>query len=190
MKKSIIEKSSIELLELFDMISKEAKKEKSATIVLNRMMHWWTRKPLIVGRAVALASTLDDTNSVKDLLGIYGDKRAYLHTPNTDLYEKRLGGSPSAIKVLDPFAGAGNLAFPLIELGLDVTCADYNPLAYLIKKSTLEIRGKKNYEGCQNLEKINRRLDSRERITHTHTHTYTHTHTTTFQIVLKVLPIA
>ena len=40
---------------------------------------------------------------------------------------------------MDPFAGTGNLMFPAAEMGLDVTCSDYNPLAYLIEKASLEI---------------------------------------------------
>jgi len=137
-KKSVIEDSNIELLELFDIVSEEARKEKNSVPSINKMIYYWTRKPLIVGRAVALTSTLDTIDSVKELLGIFGDKRAFTHLPNHELYQKRLGRNPSKIKVLDPFAGTGNLMFPATELGLDVTCSDYNPLAYLIEKATLD----------------------------------------------------
>ncbi len=154
MKKSVIEDSSIELLELFDKVSEDARKEKKSVPPINKMIYYWTRKPLVVGRAVALASTLDNIDSVKELLGLYGKKRAFTHIPNQELYQKRLGKSPSKIKVLDPFAGTGNLMFPAVELGLDVTCSDYNPLAYLIEKSTLEFPSNNGIDLSKEFEKI------------------------------------
>ena len=142
MKKTAIEESSLDMLELFESVSKEAKREKHAVPPISKMIYYWTRKPLIVGRAVALASTLDNAADVKSLLGIYGDKRAYTRIPDRDLYREKLGKDPANIKVLDPFAGTGNLMFPAAELGLDVICSDYNPLAYLIEKASLEIPAK------------------------------------------------
>ena len=139
MKKTAIEEASLDMLEIFESVSVEARREKLAVPPINKMVYYWTRKPLIVGRAVALASTLDSVDDVKSLLGIYGDKRAYTHVPRLDIYKKKLGSSPADIKVLDPFAGTGNLVFPAAELGLDVTCSDYNPLAYLIEKASLDI---------------------------------------------------
>ncbi len=138
MKKTVIEDASLELLELFDKVSQEARKEKNAVPAINKMLYYWTRKPLVVGRVVALASTLDNVKDVETLLGMYGDKRAFTHRPDVDLYQKKLGKNPAKIKVLDPFAGTGNLMFPAIEMGLDVTCSDYNPIAWLIEKATLE----------------------------------------------------
>ena len=65
MKHAVIEDASVELLELFDDVGKEAKIEKNAIPPINKMIFWWTRKPLIVGRAMALASTLDNIEDVK-----------------------------------------------------------------------------------------------------------------------------
>ena len=142
LKKSLIEEPTIELLELFDKVNEEAIKEKNAKIPLNRLVHYWTRKPLIVGRAVALASTLDNIDDVKSLLHLGRDKRAYTYTPDFGVYRKKLGQDPSEIKVLDPFGGAGNLIFEAKNLGLDCTSSDYNPFAYLIQKAVLEYPGK------------------------------------------------
>ncbi len=139
MKKTAIEDASLDMLELFESVSKEAKQEKFAVPPVSKMVYYWTRKPIIVGRAVALASTLDNVDDIKSLLGIYGDKRAYTRIPDRDIYKEKLGRDPGNIKVLDPFAGTGNLMFPAAELGLDVTCSDYNPLAYLIERASLEI---------------------------------------------------
>jgi len=134
----LIEESTVELLELFAEVSEESKKEKESKILLNRMAYWWTRKPLIVGRAMILSSTLDKIGDVKLFLGLESSKRAYQYTPDIELYKEKLGSNHSQIKVLDPFGGQGNLIFPAAELGLDVTCSDYNPVAYLLEKAVLE----------------------------------------------------
>ena len=138
MKNAIIEDPSIELLELFDRVSQEAKTEKNAVPPINKMIYWWTRKPLIVGRAMVLTSTLDNIKDVRSLLGLDSAKRSYQYVPDISIYKQKIGIDPKKIKVLDPFAGAGSLAFPTAELGLDLTLSDYNPLAYLIAKSILE----------------------------------------------------
>ena len=154
MKHALIEDATIELLELFDEVSKEAYMEKQSKISLNRMIYWWTRKPLIVGRAMVLASTLDDINDVRSLLGpLNKEKRTYLHVPDQTIYAKKISQEPKKIKVLDPFAGAGNLAFPAAQLGLDVTVSDYNPLAYLIEKSVLEFPAKYGKKLVDDFEK-------------------------------------
>ena len=142
MKKSLIEKPTVELLELFDEISSEAAKEKLAIPPINKMVYYWTRKPLIVGRMVALTSTLNDIKSVRELLGFNNIERAYKRVPNTITYEKKLNRKPSEIKILDPFGGSGNLIHAAKQLGLDCNCSDYNPLAYLLEKSVLEFPAK------------------------------------------------
>ncbi len=139
MRKAAIEDASIRMLEVFERVSAEAKREKKAVPPVNKMVYYWTRKPLIVGRAVALASTLENPEDIEEFLGFSTDRRAYKSTPNRSRYKEMLGRDPSEIKTLDPFAGTGNLAFPAVELGLNVTCSDYNPLAYLIEKGTLEV---------------------------------------------------
>ena len=138
MKKSLIEEPTIELLELFDKVSVEARVEKNAVPPINKMLYYWTRKPLIVGRAVALASTLNNIEDVRNLLHLGREKRAYTYAPDVGVYKKKLGRDPSEIKVLDPFGGGGNLMFSVTELGLDCTISDYNPVAYILQKSILE----------------------------------------------------
>ena len=53
------------------------------------MLYWWTRRPLIVGRTIALTSTLKDINTVKKLLGLQSDKRAYIYIPDIKIYKKK-----------------------------------------------------------------------------------------------------
>lgn len=144
MKSVAIENSSVEMLEVFERVSAESRIEKKAVPPTNKMIYYWTRKPLIVGRAVALACTLKTPKDVEMFLGLNKDGRAYKSTPSQAGYANTLGTDPSNIKILDPFSGTGNLVFPAAELGLDVTCSDYNPLAYLISRGSLEIPAASN----------------------------------------------
>ncbi len=153
MKKSLIEEPTIELLELFDQVSEDAKKEKLSIPPINKMLYYWTKKPLIVGRAVALASTLDNIEDVRNLLGLRKDSRAYKHIPDVGVYKKKLGRDPSEIKVLDPFGGGGNLIFEVKRLGLDCTISDYNPVAYLLEKAVLEYPTKYGQKLADDFEK-------------------------------------
>ena len=153
MKKTLIEDASIELLELFDEVSKEAKIEKNAIPPINKMIYWWTRKPLIVGRAMALTSTLDSIEDVRSLLGLDTENRAYKYIPDSTIFAKKIGMDPKEIKVLDPFGGSGNLVFPTSQLGLDVTVSDYNPLAHIIEKSILEFPAKYGVNLAEDVEK-------------------------------------
>ncbi len=143
MEKVVIENSTLKLLDFFEKVSIESKKEKLARIELNRFMYWWTRKPLSVGKAVVLASTLENFEDLELLMGkLNGDTRNLREIVNSDKYIEKLGRSSKSIKVLDPFGGSGNLIFPAVELGLDVSVSDYNPLAYLIQKAILEFPAK------------------------------------------------
>ena len=153
MEKTFIEEPSIGLLDFFDHVSEEAKKEKLAIPPIAKMLYYWTRKPLVVGKAVALTSTLNDIVSVQNLSGLGRDKRAYLHTPDAAVFKKKLGVEPSKIKVLDPFGGAGNLIFEAKRLGLDCTCSDYNPVAFLLEKAVLEYPSKYGTKLAEDFEK-------------------------------------
>ena len=68
MRRAAIEDASVKMLEVFGRVSAEAKHEKAAIPPINKMLYYWTRKPLIVGRAVALASTLERPEDVEKLL--------------------------------------------------------------------------------------------------------------------------
>ena len=101
---------------------------------------------------MALACTLEDTKDVEVLLGLDKGGRAYKYAPSQSGYANAMGRDPSSIKILDPFSGTGNLAFPAAELGLDVTCSDYNPLAYLISRGSLEIPAASDHDLAREFE--------------------------------------
>lgn len=138
MNRSAIENGSLDLLRLFQEISEEARKEKNSMAPLSKMMYWWTRKPLVVARAVTLASTLDDIDHVRKLLKLKMNKRTYCYPVDSTKYRACLKKQPSSFLMLDPFGGTGNFAFEAKCLGLTCTTSDYNPIAYMIQKSTLE----------------------------------------------------
>ena len=124
---------NIKILELIHELNKEAKHEKLAIPPINKILYWWSRKPLIVSRAMLLLSVLPydyDINYLKHYL-FNREKRSYKYNLNTELI------SLPSLKVLDPFAGAGNLIFEASRY-TDCYTVDYNPVAYLIQKAVLE----------------------------------------------------
>lgn len=142
------------LIETFlpiDEISEEAKLEKlgNAKPPMSSLHYWWTRKPLITARTAVLGALLPggfDQQEFKKLLGIIHvkdtGKRAHLFDIPLDRVEQLKkeycafwGELPD---VLDPFAGGGSIPFEIMRVGVDATVNDYNPVAHLIEKATLE----------------------------------------------------
>lgn len=140
------------LIETFlpvDEISAEAKKEKNGRAPTFEMHYWWTRKPLITARAAVLGALLPadfDHQEFKKLLGLEHVQATGKRAHNYDIpldrieqlkkeYKKVWGDVPT---VLDPFAGGGSIPFEAMRVGVDAIAIDYNPLAHLIEKATLE----------------------------------------------------
>jgi putative DNA methylase len=145
MERTLIEEKTIQHLKLFLEVSEEAKKEKSGRPPISEMIYWWTRKPLIVSRAVTLLSLAPSSVSVETIkqhLHLNSQKRAFKYSPKRSDFEKAVQKSFDGLKVLDPFAGAGNLMFEPARLGLDCTVLEYNPVAYLVLKATFEYPAK------------------------------------------------
>ena len=125
------------MLEFMQHVSKKSKIEKQSTIPLSQMMTWWTGKPLLAGRVAILTSVLDDREKISRFMGL-DSKKPWDYMPDPEEFKITLGKDPSDVKVLDPFAGTGRLAFPTAQLGLDLTVSDYNPVAWLILRGMLE----------------------------------------------------
>lgn len=133
-------------------ISAEAKKEKKGRAPTFELHYWWTRKPLIAARATVLGALLPhdyDVTEFKRLLGLRDDQKKRAH--NYDLsrsqlenlkhqYKKVWGTSDPSI--LDPFAGGGSIPFEALRMECNVLSNDYNPVAYLIEKATIEYPAK------------------------------------------------
>ena len=152
------------LIETFlpvDEISEEAKLEKlgNAKPPMSSLHYWWTRKPLITARAATLGALLPwdfDPQEFKKLLGLEYVRSTGKRAHNYDIpldrikqlekeYKRVWGEVPS---VLDPFAGGGSIPFEAMRIGVDTISNDYNNVAFLIEKATLEypsIYGEKIY---------------------------------------------
>jgi adenine-specific DNA methylase len=158
MERTLIEEKTIQHLKLFLEVSEEARREKlgNRKPPISAMLYWWTRKPLIVSRAVTLLSLTPSTislDSVKPFLSLNRDKVTFRFLLNRNEFEKAVKKDFGELKILDPFAGAGNLIFEPARLGLHCTVVEYNPVAYLILKSTLEYPAKHGPKLAEDIER-------------------------------------
>lgn len=141
-------------------ISKEAKSEKNGRAATFEMHYWWTRKPLVVARAAVLGALLPydfSTNEFKHLLGLGNIKRAH----NYDLSDETIKKLKKEYNVLwgdkpiifDPFGGGGSIPFEALRVGVDAISNDYNPVAYIIQKATIEYPKRYNKRLYEEVEK-------------------------------------
>ena len=107
---------------------------------------WWARRPLAASRATAYAALVP---AVDDLLE-WQRRRDFIvelskweNSLNPHLLERARrdileanGGKPP--RVLDPFAGGGAIPLEALRLGCETYASDYNPVAVIILKATLE----------------------------------------------------
>ena len=157
MEKSILEDKSFEVLELFQKISSEARKEKVLPSKLNSLGYWWTRKPLIIGKSIVLGTTAKTTKELEDIL-LDSTQRSYQNTINRDASKTKTTISTNQIRLLDPFAGSGNLIHEAKKLGFDCHASDYNPVSYLILKSIFEYPVKYGDKLVKDLEKLGQEI--------------------------------
>ncbi len=120
-----------------------AKKEKLGRPPISEIHYWWTRKPLVVSRAVIVASLTQnpDKKRWKELVKLNGQKKPFEKDLSTEEKNKLLNEAKRLypdLTVFDPFAGSGMILFEALRLGLNVEGWDYNPVAYLIMKATLD----------------------------------------------------
>ena len=107
---------------------------------------WWARRPLASSRATTYASLIPAPEN-----DVEWDKKSQFiielskweNSLNPHLIEKARkdildanGGKP--LRVLDPFAGGGAIPLEALRLGCETYAGEYNPVAVLILKCTLE----------------------------------------------------
>ncbi|MFA0735812.1 MAG: hypothetical protein OGMRLDGQ_002312, partial [Candidatus Fervidibacter sp.] len=127
-------------------LSQEARREKAIRHGHISTLHvWWARKPLMVARAAVLGALLTEEADVNEQFVANlckwevhdGDPSGrYLLEQARTLIRKRFGDRPP--KVLDSFAGGGSIPLEALRLGCEAHALEYNPVAYLILKATLE----------------------------------------------------
>ncbi len=127
-------------------LSAEARREKAIRHGHISTLHvWWARRPLVVARAAVLGALLTESAEVDEKFIVNlcrwevhdGDPGGrYLLEQARRLIRQRFGGQPP--KVLDSFAGGGSIPLEALRLGAEAYAVEYNPVAYLILKATIE----------------------------------------------------
>jgi putative DNA methylase len=128
-------------------VSEESLNERNRAKANASTIHlWWARKPLASSRATAYAALIPVAKNAEE----WNKKRNFIielckweNSLNKNLIEKARkdileanGGKPP--RVLDPFAGGGAIPLESLRLGCETYASDYNPVAVLIEKCTLE----------------------------------------------------
>jgi adenine-specific DNA methylase len=121
---------------------------------LSNLHPYLARRPTAPARILTLASVLPREVSRDDFERALGLDKVdsapygllYLINPDRpyvrELIKKYTGREPKEIVVVDPMAGGGSIPLEALRLGFHTVAADYNPVAYLILKATLEYPSK------------------------------------------------
>ena len=127
-------------------LSAEARREKAIRHGHISTLHvWWARRPLVTARAAVLGALLTDEAEVDERFIANlcqwevhdGDPSGrYLLEQARTLIRQRFGDTPP--RVLDSFAGGGSIPLEALRLGAEAYAVEYNPVAYLILKATIE----------------------------------------------------
>jgi adenine-specific DNA methylase len=128
-------------------VSREGAREKNIRHGHISTLHiWWARRPLATSRATNYAALVPAPKSDEE----YEEKKKFIielskweNSLNEQIISraredilKASGGVPP--RVLDPFGGGGSIPLEALRLGCEVHSCDYNPVAVLIQKCTLE----------------------------------------------------
>lgn len=128
-------------------ISAESARDKSIRHGNISTLHiWWARKPMASSRATNYAALIltpsdrDEWSRTREFIISFSKRensldRHMIERAKRDILETN-GGNPP--RVLDPFAGGGTIPLEALRLGCEVYSSDYNPVAVLIQKCTLE----------------------------------------------------
>jgi adenine-specific DNA methylase len=142
-----MKKSFIEVSFPVKEVSEISAKEKNIRHGHISTLHiWWARRPLASSRATSYTALIPAPENDLE----WDKKRQFIielskweNSLNSMLIEKARkdilnanDGKP--LRVLDPFAGGGSIPLECLRLGLETYASDYNPVAVLILKCTLE----------------------------------------------------
>ncbi len=135
-----------------------------------RSLHpWLARRPRSVARALNLAAALPPDTSAEEFLRLMGFARERLAEavsrgypplisyvqPDTEAVRRAVGRE---VTVLDPMAGGGTIPLEAALLGMRAIACDYNPVAYLILRATVEFPARYGLELWRRLVDEVRRL--------------------------------
>jgi adenine-specific DNA methylase len=128
-------------------VSKISAKEKNIRHGHISTLHiWWARRPLASSRATnyaALIPAIDDPAELEKKRQFIIELSKWENSLNHNILDKARkeilaanGGKPP--RVLDCFAGGGSIPLEALRLGCESYALEYNPVAVLILKCTLE----------------------------------------------------
>ena len=127
------------------LISSESTAEKQKSRDNISSIHlWFARRPLTASRATAYAALIDPSkvdrrqaNKTLEELSYYknGENMSVIEKARRHVLKSNDMVPP---KVLDPFGGGGAIPLECMRLGCETYSNDYNPVAYMIQKCTLE----------------------------------------------------
>ena len=134
----------------------ESAKEKNIRAGHISTIHkWWARKPLASSRGtnyaalVTVPHDIEEWNRTRDFIVNFSKwenslNRVMIERARKDIIASSHGKPP---RVLDPFAGGGAIPLEALRLGCRTYSSDYNPVAVLIQKCTLEYPQKYGTDG-------------------------------------------
>ena len=139
-------------------VSEESVEEKNVRHGHISTLHiWWARRPLAASRATVYAALVPppkDAEEWKKKHEFVARLSKWESSLNKNLIDEARrevseanGGKPP--KVLDPFAGGGSIPLEALRLGCETYASDYNPVATLILKCTLEYPQRCGHSGQQ-----------------------------------------
>lgn len=107
---------------------------------------WWARRPLASSRATSYAALIpapEDINEWEKTRQFIIDLSKWENSLNQHIIKKArediLKANDGKIpRVLDPFSGGGSIPLEALRLGCETHAVEYNPVAVLILKCTLE----------------------------------------------------
>ncbi|MCS7130440.1 MAG: DUF1156 domain-containing protein, partial [Archaeoglobaceae archaeon] len=106
---------------------------------------WWARRPLATSRATAYSALIPTASNLEEwekkrqfIIELAKWENSLSQTIIKKAREEILEANGGVVKVLDPFAGGGSIPLEALRLGCEVYAGEYNPVAVLILKCTLE----------------------------------------------------
>ncbi len=107
---------------------------------------WWARRPLAASRATAYAALtpvpadIEDWQRQRNFIIELSQWENSLNDLVVERARKEIlqANGGRRLRVLDPFAGGGSYPLEALRLGCETYASDYNPVAVLILKATLE----------------------------------------------------
>ena len=127
-------------------VSKESRREKNIRHGHISTLHiWWARRPLAASRTTIFATLMPADNfDLKPMKSLIAQMAPWEAVKDGDSHVIRQARAllrtvyPEPPKVLDCFAGGGSIPLEALRLGCETYALEYNPVAVLILKATLE----------------------------------------------------